>query len=203
MNIKLYFLLSLLVVSLAFASCSETKEESKYDNWRERNEAFIDSLQQVVDNKTDPNLVPLVDQRDKSQKIFFKKRAGYEQTDDRRPLLTSLVKAYYRGMLIDEEVFAATPSPRFYTTQYEHLTVFDGNITGDDPTEFDSLREFSVNKVINGWTEVLQWMRPGERWEVYIPWKSAYGESGSGSIPGYSTLIFDLYLVEISNYSGF
>lgn len=204
MSTRFYFILSVVVLSLAFVGCSETKEQSKYDNWRERNEAFIDSLQQVVDNKTDPDLYFVVDQRNKSQKIFFKKIRNEEyKTDERRPLLTSKVKVYYRGMLINEGVFAATPSPKFYTTQYEKLDVFDGNISGPDPTEFDTLREFSVNGVIAGWIEVLQWMYPGERWEIYIPWQSAYGSSGTTTIPGYSALVFDLYLYEISDYSGF
>lgn len=204
MSKKISYLL-LLVLAVGFASCNETEEESKYHNWRERNEAFIDSLQQVYDRQgTSGDLYAVTDSRNKSQKIFFKKIKGTEsKTDERYPLLSSTVKAFYRGMLIDEEVFAATPQPKFYTTQYKQLEVFDGNFSGKDPdANFDTPTEFGVRYLISGWIEVLQWMYPGERWEIYIPWKCAYGESGSdsGEIPGYSTLIFDLELVEITDY---
>jgi FKBP-type peptidyl-prolyl cis-trans isomerase FklB len=40
-------------------------------------------------------------------------------------------------------------------------------------------------------------MKVGERWEVYIPWQQGYGSSVSGTIPAYSTLIFDVNLVSI------
>jgi len=38
-------------------------------------------------------------------------------------------------------------------------------------------------------------MHIGDRWKVYMPYQLAYGESGSSSIPGYSTLVFDMTLV--------
>ena len=42
----------------------------------------------------------------------------------------------------------------------------------------------------------------GDRWEVYVPYQLGYGVEGSGSIPGYSTLIFDWYLDEIRKLKG-
>ena len=53
---KKIYLFSLVLLALAFVSCSETEEEGKFANWRARNEAFLDSLQQVYDAKTDPEL---------------------------------------------------------------------------------------------------------------------------------------------------
>ena len=37
-------------------------------------------------------------------------------------------------------------------------------------------------------------LQVGERWLLYIPWQSGYGSSGNSSIPGYSSLTFDVYL---------
>ena len=56
---------------------------------------------------------------------------------------------------------------------------------------------FGVSSVIEGWTSVLQYMVEGDRWEVYIPSDLGYGKQGSNSIPGNSTLIFDMQLVKI------
>ena len=44
---KKIYLFSLVLLTLAFVSCSETEEVGKYDNWRARNEAYIDSLANV------------------------------------------------------------------------------------------------------------------------------------------------------------
>jgi len=79
------------------------------------------------------------------------------------------------------------------------------NYTGKliDGTEFDSSAKhgqaatFSLDGVIPGWTEVLQLMPQGSKWEVYIPANLAYDEGGQGPIPASSTLIFEMELLEV------
>ncbi len=69
--------------------------------------------------------------------------------------------------------------------------------------EFDSSykrgtpAEFQVTQVIKGWTEALQSMKEGSKWELYIPSDLAYGENGRPSIPPNSALIFEVELLEI------
>lgn len=72
-----------------------------------------------------------------------------------------------------------------------------------DGTTFDSSRErgtpatFGVTQVIKGWTEALQLMKEGSRWELTIPADLAYGPAGRPSIPGNSVLVFDVELLEV------
>ncbi|MDR0744171.1 MAG: FKBP-type peptidyl-prolyl cis-trans isomerase, partial [Tannerella sp.] len=73
-----------------------------------------------------------------------------------------------------------------------------------DGTEFDSSDKnnapatFRVNQVIKGWSEALKMMPAGSKWELYIPQELAYGSMGQNTkIPPYSTLIFEVELVEI------
>lgn len=73
-----------------------------------------------------------------------------------------------------------------------------------DGTEFDSSAKhegpatFPVNGVIRGWTEALQLMPVGSKWQLFVPPQLAYGENGVGQfIPPNSTLIFEVELISI------
>ena len=73
-----------------------------------------------------------------------------------------------------------------------------------DGTEFDSSyrhgkpANLQVDKLIKGWSEALQLMKRGDRWQIYLPPDIAYGETGSPpAIPPNSSLIFDVYLLAI------
>jgi FKBP-type peptidyl-prolyl cis-trans isomerase len=72
-----------------------------------------------------------------------------------------------------------------------------------DNTEFDSSYKrgqpltFSVGGVIKGWTEALQLMPAGSKWQLFIPPDLAYGERGSGPIGPNATLVFEVELVSI------
>jgi len=88
------------------------------------------------------------------------------------PTADDKVKTHYRGKLIDG-------------------TEFDSSYKRNQPAEF------GVKGVIKGWTEALQLMKVGGKWELYIPADLAYGQRGRPSIPPNSTLIFEIELLEI------
>lgn len=74
-----------------------------------------------------------------------------------------------------------------------------------DGTEFDNSAKrggpatFPVTGVIPGWTEAIQMMKVGDKWQLFIPASLAYGEQGMGQqIPPNSTLIFEIELLSIS-----
>jgi FKBP-type peptidyl-prolyl cis-trans isomerase FklB len=70
-------------------------------------------------------------------------------------------------------------------------------------TEFDSSYKrgepatFPVNGVIRGWTEALQLMKEGSKWQIVVPPELAYGEQGAGPIGPNATLIFEVELVSV------
>jgi FKBP-type peptidyl-prolyl cis-trans isomerase FklB len=70
-----------------------------------------------------------------------------------------------------------------------------------DGKEFDSSKgepvSFPVNGVIKGWTEALQLMPVGSKWQLVIPGDLAYGDAGRPGIPPASTLVFEVELVSI------
>jgi len=82
------------------------------------------------------------------------------------------------------------------------VTNYRGTLT--DGTEFDSSYKrgqpatFPVKGVIPGWTEALQLMKEGSKWELFIPSSLAYGERGAGNAIGpNATLIFEIELISV------
>lgn len=78
-----------------------------------------------------------------------------------------------------------------YTGRFIDGKVFDSSVERGQPATF------GVNQVIAGWTEALKLMPEGSKWVLYIPYNLAYGERGQSSIPPYSTLIFDIELIDV------
>jgi FKBP-type peptidyl-prolyl cis-trans isomerase len=74
-----------------------------------------------------------------------------------------------------------------------------------DGTEFDSSfrhgqpATFPIDHVIKGWTEALQLMNVGSKWELTIPSDLAYGPqgAGNGAIPPNATLVFEIELLSV------
>jgi FKBP-type peptidyl-prolyl cis-trans isomerase FklB len=54
-----------------------------------------------------------------------------------------------------------------------------------------------VDRIVKGWTYILQNMPSGSKWEVYIPYHLAYGEKEAGQIKPYSDLLFTIELIKI------
>ena len=88
----------------------------------------------------------------------------------KKPAATDTVVVHYRGTLTDG-------------------TEFDSSYKRNQPAKF------KVNQVIPGWTEALQLMPVGSKWQLVIPAKLAYGERGAGgAIPPNSVLVFEVEL---------
>lgn len=79
-----------------------------------------------------------------------------------------------------------------YIGKFINGAEFENSYTGGMPVVF------AVTGVIKGWTEALLLMPVGSKWKLYIPYQLAYGPSDYYSIPGGSTLIFELELLGIA-----
>lgn len=78
-----------------------------------------------------------------------------------------------------------------YEGTFPNGQVFDSSYKRGEPIEF------GLNQVIKGWTEGLQLMSEGAKYELYLPYHLAYGETGTGGIPPYSALKFVVELIEV------
>jgi FKBP-type peptidyl-prolyl cis-trans isomerase len=96
-----------------------------------------------------------------------------KQGDGAKPLPTDTVECNYRGTLINGKEF-------------------------DSSYKRGQTASFGVTQVIHGWTEILQLMPVGSKYQVFIPSELAYGPRGAGADIGpNSTLIFEIELVSI------
>ena len=109
------------------------------------------------------------------------------------------VKTLPSGLQYKEIVPGAGKSPKAtdtVTTHYKGMLI--------DGTEFDSSHKrgqpatFQVSGVIPGWTEALQLMKEGAKWQLFLPSGLAYGERGAGrEIGPNATLVFEVELISV------
>ena len=83
-----------------------------------------------------------------------------------------------------------------YTGKLLNGTVFDSSVSRGEPATFP------LNRVIPGWTEGVQLMNEGAKYEFFIPSDLAYGPQGIPNvIPPHSTLIFEVELIKVNKKS--
>lgn len=173
-----------MICTLTLFACSDDDDEIVIDQvWKAENEEFINNLRK--DSKYKYIIAP-----SQQDTIFYE---VLEEGTGERPLATATVEVYYKGWMINDVVFDST---RGYDTPEEDDDVSVKysllSYSSDYPTQYS---------IIEGWAIALQNMRVGDKWRIYIPWTLAYGASGNSNgkivIPGCSTLIFELKLLDI------
>ena len=90
------------------------------------------------------------------------------------------------------------PTPNRGSVVTVHYTGKTINGRTFDSSRSDVAPAFRLRELIPGWIIALCRMRPGDRWEVYIPAEQAYGRTAQPGIPGGSTLIFDIELIAVN-----
>lgn len=172
-----------------------TKAQVPEDELRDAMIAYqkeIQKKQAMAQLEKDPERKALADKNAKEGEAFLAanlKKEGVKVTKSglqykviksgsgkENPKSNSTVKTHYHGTLIDG-------------------TVFDSSVKREEPVSF------RVDQVISGWTEALQLMKAGDKWQLFIPSDLAYGLSPrpGGPIGPNAVLVFEVELIEIEN----
>ena len=87
------------------------------------------------------------------------------------------------------------PSPKSFVTVHYSGKLINGKVF--DQTQKGRPATFRLNELITGWITALREMPAGSRWEIVIPYNLGYGSRPSGPIKAFSTLIFDITLLDV------
>lgn len=177
-------LAAVIVGASAVTSCNDDDDVKntwkEYEAWRDLNNEFFDEQKFSVDADGNPLYTPLVAQWNPGAEILIHYFNDRKLTENNlSPMLTSTVDVKYRGTLYNGVPFDSS----YLRTTYG-----------------DSIFRTKVNKVIEGWWIALCNMRVGDSARIVVPYGVAYKGSSQGIIPPFSTLIFDIKLVDIPYY---
>lgn len=176
MNKSSILLAGIAIAASALASChGDDSNWDSYREWREANNTWLEEqAKRTQEGSTDPyftRVVPPYDQGSYVLMHWFNDRA--QTAGNLKPYSTSTVAVKYIG--------------RFYNG-----TAFDSSYL-----QTDSIFKTKVSAVVPGWQIALQNMHVGDSCEVVIPYQSAYGANGYGSMAPYSNLVFHMKLKDI------
>ena len=195
-----YILLALILFPFAgmVSSCSEDSgEEEEFDNWQEKNEAFISQLASNPNYKKILTYTKNATVSNVSNSDFIYVEVLESGRGTETALFTDSVLYTYRGRLIPSKSYE-----KGYVFEETFLGDFDWSTAGMQKAcvSWNPVRTNTgtVNTLFTqGFCTALQNMKKGDHWMVYIPYQLAYGEDGSSSIPGYSTVIFEVAVADI------
>ena len=131
-----------------------------------------------------------------AKKEYIAKNQAWLAEKAKEEGVKALPKGIYYKVLAEGKNDGRHPSPRNIVTAHYTGRTIDGK-------EFDSSRggvpiAFRLSDLIEGWIIAMQQMCLGDKWEVYLPAEMGYGNFSQPGIPGGSTLIFEIELMQIA-----
>lgn len=174
------------------SSCSEEDPTvDEYENWQARNDAFFATLEdslaqggtqwQKFKTYTKDQSLTTGSNTD----CIYVKVLSSGTSDATSPMVTDSVRVSYRGRLL--------PS-----ASYPEGKVFDFPGYGNYDMNTTATVKFLTGGMIKGFTTALLHMHRGDCWLVYIPYQLGYGATAQTSVPAYSTLKFEITLIDFS-----
>lgn len=213
MNKRIFgFVLLCFMLSFGFVACNDDDTPDSNSEWALLNDYYLDSIAGVaqanrIAGDKDLEVVPRA--AIEEGKWSIKRYATQAGEDDALEFTPSKLQRVYIKWIKDytpdaEEVYPMyTDSVKIgYKGMYMNGGVFDSNYSGDFNPDFVEPAIMALPGLIQGWAAALMYMPVGTRAEVYIPYTMGYGVYGRGDIPGYTTLVFDIYLDGIVHPKG-
>ncbi len=213
-------LISVIVASMAFVSCQETDNTfDPYENWQARNadwwEAIVrDSVHAAIDQAKAQwgeqwqehcqwrMIRTLYKSQDEAGTILDSicvKDLGNDLTGEElqasiekgSPAHSDSVRISFRGYLMPALNYTGHGSEMAVVQE-----VFSTSYYGDYNPSTATPVLMGISGLVEGFKTALQYMKDGDHWMIYIPYKLGYNATAQGKIPAYSTLQFDVHFVK-------
>lgn len=109
-------------------------------------------------------------------------------------------KAELQYKILKSGLAGASPTKTDTVTVRYRSTLIDGTVFDvfSDSVKHGDVAVLDMKDVIPGWAEALQMMKPGDKWQLFVPPSLAYADYGPPEIGMYTTLIYELELVSFS-----
>ena len=194
---KKYGLYLMMIAAMLFCStsCGDDDDANPLEGWMIANQNAFNAI------KNNSGYKELKSPGNEGS-IYYK---VLEEGDKTAPILyTSRIEAYYKGW------FPVGSDNLPGSAVIKAGDVFDSKLLDDgSPLKFaisPELADYHQTQNPNGYRfrtigerVALQSMNKGSKWEIWVPYQLAYGRENSGSIPGYSTLVFEIEVVSVRN----
>lgn len=209
MNKKIYYFTLLLLIGFcfSFASCLKSDDGVKIDEeWKALNErrfaeASVTHINELSSQSGNGKV------RWKKSEVITDSDKSLRITTGGRPEFTDTVRVRYEGWYLDRNgkkiIFDSTENPNSFSSPQE-IDRFPNKIPFKCGINETPISGGYSSGIIDGWRAILQDMRVGDEREVVIPQELAYGantqtdsEKGIVTIPAYTTLWFNIKLLEI------
>ena len=186
-NIKKYCCcFGLLFAVLLITSCvKDDKEDPHLETWKQQNEQAFNDL------ANNPDYTELR-MPGSAASIYYR---VIEKGEGKRVLYTSRAEVYYKGWYVATNSYYGKTAG----TLFDHQ-LFDDGVTLKVAISSQAATTSYSSDILEGWKIALQYMVEGDKWEIWIPYYYGYKENGRLSIPGYSTLAFEIELIKVYDY---
>lgn len=172
---KFWYLAMIMLCALVATSCGDDDDDEVDVEWAKLNqEAFYD----ISANSA----YKALKSQSNAGSIYYKVLKEGDGTD--RIFYNSKVKCYYTGSYV-------------VTYESDKISVEAGDVFDSFEPPYQNAKDLTVGTLVDGFSTALQNMRVGDRWEIWMNSNMGYGSSGSNSIPGYTTLKFEVEVVSI------
>lgn len=132
---------------------------------------------------------------DKKYGVYKKQQEAFLRQNAKRQGVTTTASGLQYEVIKESKGRKATGNEIAVVNYKGQLT--DGTVFDSSEAHGDKPVEFPIQNVIKGWSEALQLMPIGSKWKLYIPSELAYGAREMGNIKPFSTLIFEVELVDL------
>jgi FKBP-type peptidyl-prolyl cis-trans isomerase FklB len=132
-----------------------------------------------------------------SGKAALDEGKAYLEMNKKKPGVVTTASGLQYEIMVKSDTTNISPKATDKVTVHYHGTLTNGTVF-DSSVQRGEKIDFPLNGVIPGWTEGVQYMHVGDKFKFTIPYNLAYGDRGTGGIPAYATLVFEVELFKIN-----